>query len=361
LESSDAAVAADACRACCNSFSPTPDDPNPVLASLLYAAADRLLAQVAQVKHAGGGLTERRQPLRPLQELRDWAEANLPLVLPEEDDAGPVEAEAAEDPKCVTVDQIARLLPLPADRSAGRPRRWAVGVTTAPRRSPTLAACLESLIAAGWTRPHLFVDGEMELPARFAELPRTQRRPALGAWASYRESLRGLLVQQPPADAMMIVQDDVLFPRYPAVRQYVEQVLWPGTRPSLVSLYCCADYDAPQAGWSPWQDTWHFGALAFVFPRTLADAFLSAAEAPGDRKDAVDQPVGGIDVRVGEWARRQGIEIYRPTPSLVQHIGHVSTLWPTSRAVGLRRASRYVGQLLAGSVGRTPLEFGDAD
>src|SRR5258708_24436567 len=41
---------------------------------------------------------------------------------------------------------------------------WSVGVTTAPRSTPTLARCLVSLQAAGWEQPQIFAEPGVELP-----------------------------------------------------------------------------------------------------------------------------------------------------------------------------------------------------
>ncbi len=81
--------------------------------------------------------------------------------LPDEDDLPVVQAMNASQQRPVV--SILEVLPLPAQR-AGRVTQWAVGVTTAPRRSPTLATCLRSLAAVGWDQPQLFVDGDVEIP-----------------------------------------------------------------------------------------------------------------------------------------------------------------------------------------------------
>jgi hypothetical protein len=37
--------------------------------------------------------------------------------------------------------------------------------------------------------------------------------------------------------------------------------------------------------------------------------------------------LANLDALIGQWAERSRVPIFFPTPSLVQHIGHVSTLW----------------------------------
>jgi hypothetical protein len=50
-----------------------------------------------------------------------------------------------------------------------------------------------------------------------------------------------------------------------------------------------------------------------------------------------------IDGLIGRWAWRSKTSVFVPTPSLVQHIGHVSALWSRVRAYGNRRANRFIG------------------
>lgn len=56
------------------------------------------------------------------------------------------------------------------------------------------------------------------------------------------------------------------------------------------------------------------------------------------RWDGAGEGLKGIDVAVGEWATESGTPIWFPTPSLVQHVGHVSTMWKSARSVSERRA-----------------------
>src|SRR5262245_60049134 len=69
-------VSRDACQACCQSFPPTPEAPNAVIASLLYRVAETLLDD----KTLSGD--ERSQA----EQLRTLAEKTLPLSYPDEED-----------------------------------------------------------------------------------------------------------------------------------------------------------------------------------------------------------------------------------------------------------------------------------
>jgi hypothetical protein len=180
-------VARDACEACCRAFPPSPDELNPVVASLLYDVSSRIIAR--------GGVAGCDRPRA--EELNRFAALSVPT---EEDCRDVPEGQA-----------LARIIPTPRHRSGPDVRAWSVGVTTAPRAVPTLTDCLASLAKAGWDRPRLFVDGDVAIPPDFAHLPRTDRRPQIGAWPNYYLALAELLMREPEADAYLLVQDDALF------------------------------------------------------------------------------------------------------------------------------------------------------
>lgn len=331
-EAVTATVPLDACEACCQSFPPTEQDLNPVVAGLTYSLLDSLLDEPRW------DATTRDE----LRVLRDRAEENIPVVLPDEDDAEPIVEPGWLQPVDVSIEEIERYLPRP-NPITGRSRKWAVGVTTAPRRQSTLETTLQSLRLAGWEPPTLFVDGNVNVPPEYAHYD-TVHYSSVGAWRNFYQSLRHQLEHNPEANAFMMVQDDTLFPPATNLRAYVEQLPWPDDT-SIVSLYCSADYADEKEGWAPYVGAWHFGALAFIFSREQAKAFLSDSNVHAAWLDDNRSP-GGVDVMIGDWAASAGVSVYRSTPSVVQHIGHVSTLWPTSRAVGLRRASSFLGDRL---------------
>jgi len=328
LLNTDGKVSHEICQACCRGFEPSERDLNPVIASLVWSQAQEQLSNPDCPDRARW------------QELEQRAEANLPVVLPDEDDLPVVQAMNVSQQRPVV--SILEVLPLPAQR-VGRVTQWAVGVTTAPRRSPTLATCLRSLAAVGWDRPHLFIDGDLEIPAEFGTLPRTVHLPSLGARQSYYLALQELLALHPGADALMLVQDDALWPAHLPVREYLEWALWPDLQRGLVSCWCCSDDTASEAGWHTIARPWKFGAVAFIFPRECAERFVRDPEIQHQCRSGGNAATAGISMLIGNWAWQAGIPISFTTPSLVQHIGEVSAIYETSRAVGIRRASRYLG------------------
>jgi hypothetical protein len=314
LEASACRVARDACYACCQTFPPTAEAINPIIASLLFERA-------ALVEPA------RCEPLR--------ARALAALTQA---------ATGTEQPEACPSLWLRSAVPPPSQRASVQVKTWAVGVTTAPRRVATLDDCLDSLSRAGWENPHLFIDASVPLSDRATGLPRTIRDPRVGAWPNYVLALHELLMREPRADAFMLVQDDALFFDREPLRAYLEaEILWPGASRGIVSLYCPSAYTQPTPGWHKADETWGWGALAFVFPNDLARAFLLDAEVFSHRWDGRNHGLAHIDVVIGRWAERTGVAIWYPTPSLVQHVGDASSLWSDARAVGDRRASWFVG------------------
>jgi hypothetical protein len=317
-------VRRDACEACCRSFPPTRDLANPVVAALIYNTASTIADRGgADGCGAGRALT-----------VRESALGQMELDLPVEDDARP--SAGAPEPD--------RALPgLPPRRSGPRVRSWAVGVTTSPRRQETLGRTLESLAGAGWTEPSLFIDAAVRVPEAFGHLTVTYRDTRLGAWPNYYLALAELLLRSPEADAYLVAQDDVDFPRGVAVREYLEAALWPGRRLGLVSLYCPSVYTKPEPGWYAHDRLWVWGALAIVFPRDLARRFVTDGRVFDHRRARLNHGLANIDLVIGAWAAREKLDVWHTTPSLVQHVGESSTIWPSSRADGSRRADRFVG------------------
>lgn len=330
-------VSDDMCLACCRSFLPSERDWNPVIASLVWNLSDRTLSH----RFDGADVTNPESWTR----LRDRAEVCLPVVLSDEDDLPERPIDWSICPSDQSVDRISAVIPRPSIR-VGHVTRWAVGVTTAPRRSPTLSHCLNSLISAGWPAPHLFIDGSVEIAVDFQHLPRSVRLPLAGARQSYYLTVAELLDTYPSADALLLVQDDAWWPKGLPVREYLESCLWPESEECLVSAWCCSDDTAETAGWHRRMSPWKFGAVAFIFSRTAALRFITDPEVRNACASHTDSHMGGISSLIGNWAVKAHIPVYFTTPSLVQHLGEVSTIWENSRAVGVRWASRFLGDEL---------------
>lgn len=324
-------VSNDACTACCQSFLPTEDDWNLVIASLVHTIAETVREE------GDAGCSHDRAT-----ELAETAISHMPIVLPNEDDCVD-DFQNITTPRQITLEELQAFLPIPLS-GAGNVEKWAVGITTAPRRQPTLTPSLKSLVASGWDEAVLFVDGPVEIDCQFSDLRQFHREQPSGAWPAWCYAAQTLLEIEPSSDAIMIVQDDAIFPGIDPVKSYVESCLWPlepkSHRPSIVSLYTSNDDSIDENRWRPLPTRWKYGAIALAFPREqLID--LLASEKIG-LMDGLVQGHAGIDSRIGHWAERRGVDVWHPSPSLVQHVGQVSSVWERSRAVGLRRASRFI-------------------
>jgi hypothetical protein len=319
-----ASVSRDVCEACCRAFPPTTRDLNPVVASMVFTRATRLAESISD-----GPTSER------LRRVGEVARERLDVLYVETHERPQVHNRARP--------RLSRLLPPPRVRVGQPVRDWAVGVTTSPRIHATLEACLDSLLHAGWEHPHLFIDGPVRVSDRHTSLPTTYRRERVGAWPNYFLALAELLLLRPRAEAFMVVQDDALFYEHESLPRYLEHVLWPAPWPCLVSLYCCGDDQAERPGWRAVPGLAVSGPLALVFPAELAKAFVTDFAVFEHRWQPDERAATSLGDLITIWANCEGIATWFPTPSLVQHIGDTSTLWPGAHASGARRAGRFAG------------------
>lgn len=372
------------CDACCRSFPPTPQRLNPVVAGLVYRAT-------CQILDTGG--TDQCSIERAMQ-LHDFAEQGLDLfhhgqfrLTPVRYDAhccflGEMQSPLAGDTgtcgngsnvadpiyscrhplhaqttlngcrhcrdwsgamQAVEPLSLMEMVGSPAQRSGPSVRRWGVAVTTAPRRQPTLEHCLDALVRAGWAEPHLFLDGTCRIPSRYEHCPTSWREHPVGALPAWYMALMELIHRQPDADAYMLLQDDVVVYDRESLREYLEQVLWPGNKPAIVSLFLTAPMSEP--GWGRSQGNWHWGAQGFIFPPGIARALLCDSEMSRACLAASAQIHVPIPSALFDWVHRRGIDVWYANPSLSQHIGNTSTIWMDACITGGRRAPWFSGSV----------------
>jgi hypothetical protein len=216
---------------------------------------------------------------------------------------------------------------------------WSVGVTVAQRGEDTLARTLESLKSAGFPQPRIFADGDLSIPVGYES---TQRTPRIGGWPNFWLAVTELAARDPNADLYLIVQDDVVFSR--EVRTYVEQWDLPEDC-GVLSLFCptCNNgtfgFHTMPGGYGM------ASAQALAFPRERVFEFLAHPWTVNHRRAAPkSQHFRGdglhhIDGAVGEWCHRANLKVYTHSPSLSQHIGHVSIMYPKLKGKLERRFS----------------------
>jgi hypothetical protein len=372
------AVTNDVCAACCHSFPPTVHRLNPVVASVLYAAATNLV---------GTGGTAFCTAQRA-EHLRELADRSLDITVPERFSITPARASAAccylgepieqsvnggsssgepvhvcrhpahelttpsgcwmcrdwtREPPRSRFLALRELVPPPDRRCGPEVKEWAVGVTTAPRRRPTLELCLDSIVRAGWPEPRIFLDGTAPLPPRYGHLPLTWREEAIGAFPAWHLALVELLLQQPKADAYLLLQDDVILYDRECLREYLEAALWPGERPAIISLFYTGLDTRP--GWRPMQEGWQWGAQGFVFPPDVARRLAADGDFARSWLAASAERHVAIPEALWRWVLETGTDVWYANPSLTQHIGNTSTIWMDSACASGRRAPWFAGSI----------------
>ena len=245
-------------------------------------------------------------------------------------------------------------VPPPPERFGTPPETWAVAVTTAPRRQETLEGCLRSIRSAGWDgKTHVFAEpGVAPIEGHHWHGANEKNGP----WRNFARMIH-FLADHTNADAYLICQDDAHFFRGP-VREYLEKyVLWITDRPHLTSLYTSSLYLKDRRG--KIRDAgWHYlgrggrfgwwGAVAFVLSRASLEDFAASDVFTGwmQRRQSwlTRDPatIAQVDTALGFWAPPRG-GLWSCLPSLVQHVGHTSTIYKSNRASGRRAADWMLG------------------
>lgn len=295
-------VRRDACNACCQSLR-DPGEVNPVIASLLYSLATRIAAR--------GGHPECTAPRAAT--LQRCARDQLSVIVRElPGQSFPPAAAAA------TGTEAAASAPPRAPRTF----RWALGLLTAPRAKPRIEGTLDSLARAGFADLQIFAEPGAWIPPRYAHLPVARHRERLGNFLNFYSALSELLRRHPCADAFAVFQDDIELAQ--GSRTWCEQQLWPAGC-GVVSLFTPRLHEGETVGWRVLSPGFQrvCGAQALVFRRDLLERFLADARVVHN----LNHDRHGDDAILGGWLGRQGLGIGYHTPSLVQHVGDVSSIF----------------------------------
>lgn len=181
-------------------------------------------------------------------------------------------------------------------------------VQTAPRAKPRLLETLAALARAGFPSPLVVAD-----------------YAGRGCYQTYLRTMLLLARTASDADYWLICEDDI----EPAAgldvwlsSDHSHLPVEPGEM-GLISLYTCAsNHRTGRTGWNVIERLPHhthiaipWGALAYLWPVSLAMEYLASPRKPTDRE--------GTDHHVGVWLRERGIPAYCHSPSLVRHTGIV--------------------------------------
>ena len=365
----DCRVDEETCRSCCQSFPSSERRLNPVVAGLLHSISNTLVDNAAYSSRPDlerlrtfadefldvefppeFTLTPARNKVNcawlggrlPSSTLEDIHECNHPqhsLTTPAACQSCCDWARRKPLSRCLSLPE---LIPFPGTRTGTRVRDWAVGITTCPRREPTLESCLDSVTRAGWERPRIFVDGTHRLPERYHHLEVTSRETPVGALPAWYLALAELVLQQPGADAYLMLQDDVIFFDRESTRDYLEQVLWPGERLGVLSLFYTG-FDVTPGWWRSPTNSWHCGAQALLFPPAIAHALIVDPDVMASCLAATTHVP--IPEFLSAWVARRRFNMWFTSPSLTQHIGNTSTIWSNTGLLSGRRAPWFSGSI----------------
>ena len=295
-------VRRDACEACCKSIR-EPDQINPVIASLVYTMASRIVT--------GGGHPECTAERARLLMQRSGDQLSVVVrEMPEENFPPRV-----SDAHSVDLENVGATA-LPASP------RCVVGLLTAPRATPRIEETLDSLGKAGFDDIHIFAEPNAWIPDSHPGTKVTQRDQRLGNFLNFYSCLSTLLTDHPQAEAFAVLQDDIQLAT--GLKQWLDEQLWPLDN-GIVSLFTPRLHSGPSAGWRIVSPGFQrvCGAQALVFRRELLEKFLSDARVLHSlrlRRQCDDAVLGG-------WLSREGLGIAYHTPSPVQHVGETSSLF----------------------------------
>lgn len=205
------------------------------------------------------------------------------------------------------------------------------GLTTVPeRKTTTLPITLNSLSHAGFPNPIIFTD-----------------EPRLKTYGRWVISLWELFIRNSHADRYALFQDD--FITYHNLRQYLDHTLYPLDNShssnrcyyNLITQLTNEDHarDKPQ-GWlesaydpsSPNKLQYGKGAVALVFSHEAVRVLLSSEHMVNRCLDVhQSRRFKNVDGAVVTAMNYAGYREYIHNPSLVSHIGEISTTTPGRR------------------------------
>ena len=249
-----------------------------------------------------------------------------------------------------------------------RADRLVVGLLTAPREKPLLCSTLRSLHDAGFDRLFIFAEPGSPIPpeARRHEVVIHDR--CLGNFTSFYNALCSLYRRAPQADGVLLFQDDIEVAA--GLKAWCDAELFPPQH-GLVSLFTPRVHVDLRPGWRVLSPGYFriWGGQALAFRRDVLEEFLTDPQVLRE----IQAGNAGDDAVVSGWATRRSVGIAFHTPSLVQHVGGVSSLWgrkgPDVRVIAhavksvdeiaaWRRPERRPGKVgLVGSCGATGLGY----
>jgi len=207
------------------------------------------------------------------------------------------------------------------------PINLAITVLTSPRPKATLQTAVASLAQAGYDGPEVWIHEDS---------------PPSGHYTAYLSALAATLDARPKAEAIFLLEDDVILCR--GLADYLDRELWPAEPDTigLVSPYCPAAYAPRRRGlgrqWRTQNRGWALaGSQAWIFPRLSAERIV---ETLGPRQSNYN-----ADAEIGKFLQTAGLACWYHSPSLVEHIGIGNSALGDDLAGPLRQSADFIGTL----------------
>lgn len=207
---------------------------------------------------------------------------------------------------------------------SSKPVKWAYGVTTVPSRAKdgeVLEKTLDSLVAAGFPEPLLFMDGGLAgYPQRYHHLEIVYRHRTIRAYGNWILGMWELYLRKPDAKFYAMFQDDLIACKN--LRQFLEKSEYP--LQGYWNLYTFPE-NVGDAGWHR-SNQMGLGAVGLVFDGDTLRTLLSSIHMVNRVTDA-KRGHKSIDGGVVTAMNKAGFREYVHTPSLIQHqLGHPSAI-----------------------------------
>lgn len=207
----------------------------------------------------------------------------------------------------------------------GKIEKWAIGITIAPRKYPTLPKTLKALKAAGWDTGIIFAE-----PGSYIDCgpnwPYVHRFKQTGIFGNWMLGLYELFIRNIDADAFFMIQDDIVLA--PGTRQYLENALWFTDQPHLVSLFGPNAIDKdPSNGWRS-SLAYAGGPNSIIMSHETVQEILSSLVPLRYYGVRNQQKVSFDDLGIFVLMSHNEWPVFYPKPSLGDHIGHQSTHCP---------------------------------
>ena len=227
--------------------------------------------------------------------------------------------------------------------------KWAYGVTTVPsRRDDLLSRTLQSLKAAGFDTPHLFVDGDKHSDGASWEREFNVSVTVRGGlpiktYGNWLLSIYELYIRNPQANRFAIFQDDMV--TYKNLLQYLEKCEYPPS--GYWNLFTTGSNSfgelrkikmaAPADGFTGWYRANQLGrgAVALIMNLKCLQTLLGTSHMI-ERPTHATRSTKAVDGAIVTALNKEGWSEYVHFPTLVDHIGEKSSMGhpPHAPAIG---------------------------